>query len=252
MKEVIPKVRILGIPFSIMGMEETVSYCEALIQSQETHHVITANPEIVMLAQEKAELKEIIENAQLVTCDGTGIVWATRNTDFPAKERVTGYDLTLQLLSLSEKKGFSVYFVGSKPEVMKLAVENSKKRWPTLSIAGYHHGYFRVGDEEKIISDIREKKPSILFVALGAPKQEYWISKNMDELNVPLVIGVGGSLDVLSGTIKRAPKLWQTWHLEWLYRLFQQPSRWNRMIAIPKFVVNVLINEKMSGKSTKK
>ncbi|OEF97654.1 WecB/TagA/CpsF family glycosyltransferase [Desulfuribacillus alkaliarsenatis] len=251
MKELIPKVRILDIPFSVMGMDETVRYCDELIQSKTPHHIITANPEIVILAQENKELKDIIEAAQLVTCDGTGVVWATQYTDFPAKERVTGFDLTLQLFALCSEKNYSVYFVGAKPEVMEAAINEIKKQWPKLDIVGHHHGYFRVGDEQKTIEDIQTKKPEVLFVALGAPRQEFWISEHLKKLEVPLTIGVGGSFDVLSGTMKRAPEIWQRLHVEWLYRLIKQPSRWRRMLALPKFAYYVLKSKKISANTTK-
>ncbi|OEH86713.1 hypothetical protein BHU72_00090 [Desulfuribacillus stibiiarsenatis] len=235
----VPTVDILGIPFSTMTLEETVQYCQTMIESGQPHHMVTANPEIVMMAQENQEFRNIIKKAQLITCDGTGVVWATQYTEFPAQERVTGYDVTLRLFDLCERDGYSVYFVGAKPAVIERAVVNVQKKWPKLTIAGYHHGYFGPGDEEKICDEIMEKKPSILFVALGAPNQEFWISKYKELLNVPLAIGVGGSFDVISGTVNRAPMLWQKLRIEWLYRLIQQPSRWRRMLLLPKFMIAV-------------
>lgn len=249
----IPKVRILDIPFSIMGLDETVRYCESLMRSQVPHHVITANPEIVMMAQENQRLRNIIEAADLVTCDGTGIVWASQFfSDFPAKERVTGFDLTLRLLTLCEKEGFSVYFLGTTPAIIDAAVAKIRQEWPALTIKGYHHGYFRGDDENNVLADIRDKKPNILFVALGAPKQEYWISDHLPTLPVNMAMGVGGTFDVLSGTMKRAPVVWQRLRLEWLYRLVQQPSRWRRMLVLPKFVMNVLKSKKKDEISDKK
>ena len=252
MKEIIPTVDILNIPFSVMGMDETVRCCENFIRSGRSHQIITANPEIVMMAQQDSKLMQILHNADIVTCDGTGIVWATKFTDFSAKERVAGFDLTLRLLSLCQDKGFSVYFVGAKPEIMESAVAKITERWPQLEIKGYHHGYFRVGDEQRICQDIIDKKPSVLFVALGAPRQEYWIAEHLSELGVSLAIGVGGSFDVLSGKVKRAPVMWQKLHLEWLYRLLLQPSRWRRMLALPKFVYYVLRNQKTAGNFVEK
>ena len=252
MKEMVPTVRILDIPFSIMGMDETVQYCEDLLQTDKCHQIVTANPEIVMLAQADAKLKNILEQAQLVTCDGTGIVWASRFTDFSAKERVAGYDLTLRLLSLCEDKELSVYFIGAKPDVIEQAIKAIERRWPKLQIEGYHHGYLQAGDELKICEDIRQKRPTILFVAFGAPRQEYWIADHLQELQVPLAMGIGGSLDVLAGAVKRAPVFWQKIHLEWLYRLLKQPSRWRRMLLLPKFVYCVLKNKKSDAKFVRK
>jgi len=250
-KEAVPIVRILGIPFSVMGMDETVSYCEDLIRTGNAHHVITANPEIVMLARKDEGLRNIIEGAQLVTCDGTGIVWASKYTDFSAKERVAGFDLTMRLLNLSAERGFSVYFVGAKPEIIKKAVENLQELLPALQVAGYHHGYFRAGDEQKICDDIQDKQPTILFVAMGAPKQEFWIAEHLPQLNVSLALGIGGSLDVLAGAVKRAPLFWQKVRLEWLYRFIKQPSRWKRMLVLPEFVYRVLKDQKGGAKISK-
>lgn len=278
MDERVRPTNILGIPFSTMTMEETVILCGQLIRAGKAHasgelesrsaagvccqQVVTANPEIVMAARRDPALMEILHDASLVTCDGTGIVWASRYTARPAAERVAGYDLSLALLALAQGQGLSLYLLGSAPGVIDDAVANVGAAWPGLEIAGYHHGYFRqesktekskteksktgknkagIRDktEEEIIKEIKDLRPDILLVGLGAPKQEFWINRHLEDLGVPLVMGVGGSLDVLAGAVKRAPVFWQKIHLEWLYRLIMQPSRWRRALAIPQYMALV-------------
>lgn len=182
--------------------------------------------------------REILQDADLVIPDGSSLLWAAKVLKKPIKTRVTGIDLMQLLLEEAEKCGWSVYFLGAKHEVIKEAVSLTRKRHPSLKIVGYHHGYF--DDDNLILKDIKNLEPDILFAGMGAPKQEVWLTKNRDRLNCRVAIGVGGSFDVLSGNVKRAPMWMQNRGLEWLYRYLKEPSRIKRSILLPRFISLVL------------
>ncbi|TRY25706.1 WecB/TagA/CpsF family glycosyltransferase [Brevibacillus sp. LEMMJ03] len=230
---------ILGVSFSTRGFDETVADLVERIASGRKTHVVTANPEIVMLARENRSLRTILEQAYVVP-DGIGIVYAARWTKQPISERVTGVDLLEALMAAADRHQWKVYLLGASPEVNRLAAEKLAGRYPGARIVGYRDGYFQQGEEPAIVREIAEKAPHLLFVAMGSPKQDEWIARYRDQLQASLMMGVGGSFDVIAGKVKRAPKLWQRLHLEWLYRLLAQPSRWKRQLAIPRFVWTVL------------
>ncbi|MGM0761496.1 WecB/TagA/CpsF family glycosyltransferase [Brevibacillus parabrevis] len=238
---------ILGVPFSTRGFHETVTYIAERIENGQKTHVVTANPEIVMLARENRAFQSIVEQAYVVP-DGIGIVYAAKWTNQPIRERVTGVELLEALMTEANKHQWGVYLLGAKPDVISLAAEKLAARYPNARLVGYRDGFFRAEDEEKIVQEIAKAKPELLFVALGAPRQDEWMVKYRDRLNASMMMGVGGSFDVISGKVKRAPEIWQKLHLEWFYRLASQPSRWKRQLAIPRFVLTVL-KEKWSSRS---
>lgn len=238
---------ILGVPFSTRGFRETVTYIAERIKNGQKTHVVTANPEIVMLARADRAFQSIVEQAYVVP-DGIGIVYAAKWTNQPIRERVTGVELLEALMAEANKHQWGVYLLGAKPDVIRLAAEKLAARYPNARIVGYRDGFFRAEDEEGIVQEIAEARPELLFVALGAPRQDEWMVKYRDRLNASLMMGVGGSFDVISGKVKRAPGIWQKLHLEWFYRLASQPSRWKRQLAIPRFVLTVL-KEKWSSRS---
>jgi N-acetylglucosaminyldiphosphoundecaprenol N-acetyl-beta-D-mannosaminyltransferase len=178
----------------------------------------------------------MMQQADLIVPDGAGLVWAAKKLKHPVQERVAGIDLMMQLLALAEQNQWPVYFLGASSEVIDAAINQLMKRFPALSIAGYRDGYFSAEEDQQVIEDIRQANPKLLFVGRAASQQEPWIQKFKYDLNVPVMMGVGGSYDVLSGRLKRAPKIWQSMKLEWLYRLMQEPWRFRRMLAIPKFM----------------
>lgn len=232
------KVNILGVPFSKLTMAETVSLIgETVEQSRDKlFHVITANPEFVMGTLDDPELKKISEDTELITPDGIGIVMAAKWNGEPVAERVAGYDLLLRLLEEGDHQRWSFYFLGSSEEVSRLATDKILERYPNVRIAGRHNGFFKEKEAE-IIAQINDAKPDFLIVALGAPRQEKWIYENKHRLHTKVAVGVGGSLDVIAGKVKRAPAIWQKLNLEWFYRLLIQPSRWKRQLALPKFAI---------------
>jgi N-acetylglucosaminyldiphosphoundecaprenol N-acetyl-beta-D-mannosaminyltransferase len=226
---------ILGVPFSTRGFQETVSDLVNRMEAGQSTHVVTANPEIVMIAQEKPAFRKLLDQAYVVPY-GIGIVYAARWTNQPITERITGIELLEAMMEKADAREWKVYLLGASPEANRLAAERLQERYPRARIVGRRDGYFRPEEEREIVEEIGRLRPDLLFVAMGAPRQDEWIAAHREELGVPLMMGVGGSFDVIAGLVKRAPVIWQRLHLEWLYRLLKQPSRWKRQLSIPLFV----------------
>lgn len=224
------KAEILGVNVDSVTMSQAVENIGVLIKSKKPSLVATANAEMLMLANSDFELKKILNSAAMVTPDGAGTVWAARHLGYDMPERVAGVDLVTNLLN----KNYRFYFFGAAEGVAKKAAEKFK------NVVGVRNGFFNPNDEPQIIADINSKHVDILLVGLGVPKQEKWIFNNLQKLNVPVCIGVGGTFDVLAGNIKRAPEWMQKAKLEWLFRAMLQPSRAGRLIALPKFVFKVV------------
>lgn len=190
---------------------------------------MSLNAAKVVLARDDERLARILDAAPLVNADGQSIVWASRLLGAPLPERVAGIDLMFRLLSIAEDEGFRVYFLGSRPEVLATAIERLGIRYPELRIAGHHHGYFGEAETESVCADVNASKADMLFVAMSSPKKEYWVEEAAPLLEVPLIVGVGGSLDVVAGKVSRAPAWMQKAGLEWLFRFLQEPRRmWRR------------------------
>lgn len=238
------KVNVLGIPVDSISMESAVAKIEAFIQEASPHLIATANAEMVMLAQQDNELMDILQHASLVVPDGAGVVWAARYQGNEVRERVAGFDLTQRLLAEAAIKGYRVYFFGAGPGIAEQAKQTAEACYPGIHIVKTRDGYFTEADEAEIIEDIVSMQPHILLAALGVPKQEKWLMRNLNKLQVPVAIGVGGTLDVMAGTVKRAPLWMQQANLEWLYRLLKQPQRAIRMLALPRFVLKVIMDKK--------
>lgn len=234
------KTHILGVPFDVVTMEQAVERVKKMLTAEGQHMICTPNPEIVMEAQTDEALMQILKEADLVVPDGVGVVWASKYSEIRLQERVAGYDLTQNLMQALANTEETFYFFGGAPGVAAAAARRMTKEHPGLRIVGVHNGYFDEKEEKKIIQDIKKKAPSILLVGLGAPKQEKWIYENLHTVGAKTAIGVGGSFDVMAGNVKRAPKLFQKLGLEWFYRLISQPTRWKRMMRLPKFALTVL------------
>ena len=238
------KVDILGVNVDAMTMSESVAQIETYMAGEEPVMIATANAEMIMRATQDEELRDILNRAAIVTADGAGTVWAARHLGYEMPERVAGYDLAQQLMKNSVRQGQRIYFFGSAPGVAEKAKAKAEQLYPGIQIVGTRDGYFTEADEPAIIEDIKAKRPHLLLVALGVPKQEKWLAKHQAELGVPVAIGVGGTLDVMAGVMKRAPLWMQKAKLEWLFRgwLFRgmlQPKRAGRLLALPKFVLKV-------------
>jgi N-acetylglucosaminyldiphosphoundecaprenol N-acetyl-beta-D-mannosaminyltransferase len=239
------RVDILGVPFLNTTQQEFVHLLHKHVKQQEKAFVVTANPEIVMKTLEDSDFKKIVQQATYVTADGIGVVKAAQLLNKPLPERVTGYDTMIELLKLSNENQYSIYLLGATQETLEKAEKKIKKTYPNVVIAGSHNGFFDWSKTD-IQEEIKKTEPDFVFVALGVPRQEKWIASNYHLFNKGIFIGVGGSFDVIAGTVERAPKAWQKANLEWLYRLIKQPSRWKRMLALPKFALKIL-KEKVKG-----
>lgn len=235
------KAYILNVGVDRLSMKQALEKSENIIRGNEPSGiVVTANAEMIMLAQSDKEFAEIMRRAAFVVPDGAGVVWAAKHLGAPMQERVAGYDLAQELLKRSASTGYRVFFLGAGPGVAEQAKQAAEQRYPGVQIIGVHDGFFSGAKEAELIKTIGEQKPDILFVALGVPKQEKWLTKYFGQLNAPLCIGVGGTFDVMAGKVSRAPLWMQKAGLEWFFRLACQPQRLFRMLALPKFVLHVL------------
>lgn len=236
---------VLGVGFDNVTKAEAVERALALIDAREGRYVVTPNPEIVMLARENPALKEALAGADIVLPDGAGIIKGAAILGRPMKEKVPGIDFACGVMARLAERGGSVYLFGAKPGVAEAAAETLRTKFPGLVISGTSDGYF--SDDGPIIEKIKDAAPDFLLVCLGAPKQELWMAKMSGKLPVGLMVGLGGSLDVFAGTVKRAPEAWQKLDLEWLYRLLKEPRRIGRMMKLPLFVIEAA-GERLRGK----
>ncbi len=241
-------VVVLGVRVDRISQAETVQRLLAMIgQRRAAEHslpcqqLITVNPEFVMAAQKHADFRQAINDAALVVADGTGVVWAARRLKAPTPERVTGIDTLVALAKGCAQQGYRMYLLGAAPGVAEQAAVRLQQLAPGLQIAGTYAGSPAPSEEEAILERVREAQTDVLCVAYGAPAQELWIYRNLTRLPAAVAIGVGGSFDFLSGRQRRAPQLMQRMGLEWLYRLYREPWRWRRMLALPRFALLVLL-----------
>lgn len=228
------KIDVMGVLFDNVTMDQAVERAAGLIQEHRGAYCVTPNAEIAWEAMQDAEFRAVVNGADLVLPDGAGVVLGAKILERPLQGKVAGIDFADRLAEYLGEHGGSLYLLGSKPGIAELAGENLVKKHPGLRICGTADGYFK--DEAPVIEGINREKPDVLFVCLGAPKQERFMAAHREELDVGLMIGLGGSLDGFAGTVKRAPKWMIRCNLEWLYRLIKEPKRLGRMMRLPKFV----------------
>lgn len=238
------RVNILGVDVDAVTMAEAVDVVRRAMDTRAGVMVATANAEMLMRATHDEELRRILNASALVVPDGAGTVWAARHLGHAMPERVAGYDLAQELLRCAPAEGRRVYFFGSAPGIAEKAKAKAEQLYPGIEIVGVRNGFFSPADNAAIIAEIRAARPDLLLVALGVPKQEKWIAAHLAELDVPVAIGVGGTLDVMAGVMKRAPYWMQRAKLEWLFRGLMQPKRAGRLLALPKFVLKVHASRK--------
>ncbi len=223
---------ILNTYVNAISMEETIAEVEEIIRAgKPTQHVVV-NALKVNLMNEDEELQKIVNSCPLINADGASIVWAAKKLGVPLKERVTGIDLFLNLVKVAAEKEYKIYLFGAKEEVVTKVKDIFMHQYPTLQIVGHRNGYFTDAEEPKIVRNMAESSADMMFVAFSSPKKEFWVNKYLQQLNIPFVMGVGGSFDVVAGVTGRAPEWMQNHGLEWFYRFIQEPKRlWNRYIV---------------------
>jgi N-acetylglucosaminyldiphosphoundecaprenol N-acetyl-beta-D-mannosaminyltransferase len=227
-------VNFAGIKVDNITLDDAVAKVEAFAASEKPKLIVTPNPEIIVSSQKDPELREIINNADLRIPDGISMVVVSKIKRKPLKERVTGIDLMLKIVEMSSKKRLKIFLLGGKPGIAQESAAKLIERFPGISIVGTYDGYFK--DDQRVIGMIKDTRPDILFVGLGGGRQERWLDKYLNQLNIPVSMVIGGSMDVISERKKRAPKLFQKLYIEWLYRLLTEPTRWKRQLALPKFL----------------
>lgn len=239
---------LLGMRVSRVNRAEALSILQAFIDSGEPHLVVTADASGHVIASGDPEFLKIVNEADLVTPDSTGILWAAKRLGTPLEERVSGVDLAEQLCAESARRGYGVYFYGAAPGVAEEAAETIRARYPGAKIVGTAHGFLNTDEEQAaLLRDIREKRPAVLLVAQGIPKQEKWIARHLRDLRVPVCMGVGGTFDVFSGRVNRAPEWMQRRGLEWIYRLAKNPKKYAKVATLPWFVLRVLRRQRLSA-----
>ena len=231
------RVDVLGVGFDNLTLDEAVARGMELVCGEGTHYVVTPNPEIVEVCRETPAARDAVNGADLVLPDGVGVVKGAAMLGTPLKEKTPGIEFAAGLMGKMAQQGKSLYLLGAKPGVAELAGQRLTQRYPGLRIAGTHDGYFK--EDGPVVEAIRQSGADVVFVCLGAPKQELWMAKNGSATGAHLLCGLGGSLDVFAGVVARAPKFWSDHGLEWFYRLCKEPRRIGRMMKLPLFLVHV-------------
>jgi len=234
------RVNFIGIPLDNLSMSETLDKIEkSIFSNKQIHHCVINASKVVKMQSDK-KLQESVISSDIVNADGMSIVWAARFLGHQIKERVAGIDLMENLVALAHKKNYKCFFLGAKEHVVKKIVDHYSQKYSNQVIAGYRNGYFDYSEEKTLVDQIIKSKANLLFVAMTSPKKEVFLNKHKIELkSINLIMGVGGSFDVISGDVKRAPLLIQKIGLEWFYRLVQEPKRmWRRyLIGNIKFMI---------------
>lgn len=244
-------IKIFGVRIHNTTLVEVTNLLREYLKEDKLSVIYTPNTEIVMAAKDDEQLKDLLNKADLVIPDGIGLIYGSKIKKKPLKERVTGFDTSMKLLDIANENSYSIFLLGGKDGVSKIAAENLKRDYPNIKVVGYQHGYFKGShlglvnhdEENEMLKTINNANPDIIFVGLGFPMQEKWIDANRNRLNSRVIIGNGGVIDVLAGNAKRAPQIYQDLGLEWLYRLMKNPSRIKRQMAIPKFMLQVLFGK---------
>ncbi len=241
-------VTILGIPVHRLTFERALAGIQHMIEKGERGYIVTANPEIIMRAYRDPAYRRVILGARQIWPDGIGVLFAARVLGTQLPERVTGSDGVPLIARLAAREGWRVYLLGARPGVAVAAARRLQARYPGLKIVGAEAGDPRPSYDAVIRERINAVRPHILFVAYGAPKQEWWMARNIPHVRVNVAIGVGGAFDFIVGVQKRAPRLWRRLGLEWLWRLLLEPRRWRRQLALPQFAALVLL-QRLGGRS---
>jgi len=232
------KVDILGVRFDSLTPEQAAQAGAELLETPGFHYAVTPNPEFLLTAEKDSQFREILNGADLTLPDGIGVIYAARILGRPLKGRVTGIGFAEKMLARLNETGGRLYLLGAKPGVARLAGEKLCAQYPNLVLCGTHDGYFQ--DDEAVAREIAQAGPDLLFVCLGAPKQEKWMAQWGPATGARLAAGLGGVLDVYSGQVQRAPEIFQKLGLEWAFRLIKEPRRFGRMARLPLVLVKAV------------
>lgn len=239
------KINVLGVRFDNVTPEEAVTRGAELMSQPGFHYVVTPNPEFVLAAEKDPEFRAVLNGADLVIPDGIGVVYSAKLLGTPLKSRVPGIEFSAGMLAHMDKVGGRVFLLGAKPGVAELAAANIAKDYPNLTICGTHDGYFK--EDEPVVQAVKAAQADLLFVCLGAPRQEKFMAKYGPDMGVKLAMGLGGSLDVYAGVVERAPQSWQKLNLEWAYRLMKEPKRIGRMAKLPLILIKAVATRLTGG-----
>ncbi len=244
------KYHFLNTVVDNLTMTETLDHIATKIDKNEKINHVVVNASKIVSMQKDLELRESVNTCDLINADGQAVVWASKMLGKPLKERVAGIDLMSNLVNLAHQKKYKIFFFGAKEEVVKQVVDNYTKKYSNSIIAGYRNGYFNKKDERSIAKEIADSGADILFVAISSPTKEVFLHQNRDLLkNVNFTMGVGGSFDVVSGKVKRAPLWMQNSGLEWFYRFAQEPKRmWKRYLVGNYKFIKLVLTEKIKYK----
>jgi N-acetylglucosaminyldiphosphoundecaprenol N-acetyl-beta-D-mannosaminyltransferase len=227
-----PRAHILGCVFDRLSMAETIARIEGIIAARRPSQHLAISATNVVAVQEDPRLRTIMEECAIVSADGQGIVWASKLLGDPLPERVNAADLMEALFPVAEAKGYRIYVLGARQDVLERAISNLERRFPKLEIAGYRNGYFGSEDDAEVVEAIRSARSDLLFAAMSSPKKEYWLAEHKHELGVPFVMGVGGAIDAVAGLTRRAPMWVRKIGMEWFFRMIQEPRRLARRFVI--------------------
>jgi N-acetylglucosaminyldiphosphoundecaprenol N-acetyl-beta-D-mannosaminyltransferase len=227
------RVTIIGSPFDRVSFESAIDTCVAWCRGPRSSHiVVTLNASQLCMMRRDSSLENACRSGDLIVADGVSVVWASRLLGTPVPERIAGVDFMKALLTAGSRERLRAYFLGAKREVVEKLAERCKTDFPGLVVAGFRDGYFGPADHPKIIEEIRASSPDLLFVGMPSPFKETWCEEHRERLNVPVIVGVGGSFDVLAGFIRRAPQVLQSFGMEWSWRLLMEPRKmWRRYLS---------------------
>lgn len=233
--------RVLGVPVDTITFEEMLQKIGEWVAGESLHQICTVNPEFIMAAQQDMAFYEVLQQADLCVPDGWGVVWALRLRGIHVPQRVTGSDGVPMIAERAAKEGWRLFLLGAGPGIAQKTAQILREKHPAIQIVGTYEGSPRPEEADEIIAIVNAAQPDILLVAYGAPRQDIWICQHRDHLKVKVAMGIGGTLDFITGNIPRAPLFYRRFGLEWLYRLYLQPSRWRRMLRLPVFAVKALL-----------
>jgi len=245
------RVNVLGCEIDALTMEETVGRCDELVLAGGFAQHMAINAAKVVKLREDEKLRTITNRCELINADGAAVVWASRMVGAPLPERVAGIDLMHRLMGLAAEKGYPIFILGAKQEVLETAVANLRAAHPSLQVAGYRNGYFAEEETAAVVQEIHDSGAKLLFVAMTTPRKEYFLGEHGPTMGVPFVMGVGGAIDVVAGLTRRAGPVWQKLGLEWLYRLLQEPRRMFGRYARTNTAFIVLLGRELLQRRTR-